>query len=386
MAFGFLDALTFSTAMAVRDYYRDKDKQKAKQKNFYQKCNEEIADAAAELVDVISVVSTQANPSYIPNEMVNGSTTLPVYAFLKVLQKQGSPTTEQTKLLDIFFNVMKFPFLKHEFLAAVQSNNHARQHIEDLVGISDFKSGTFWHMFFKAMYKTNSDEKTLSKVIEYFSSIIMRFAILGRPDSEVALPICEDFINAVHNQIVKCRSLPEEDLDFMGEVSYIEHYKRMKAICQSLADESGDGEVLEVDQLFVFFSIGIIYEVIKHSTRSVSDKAEMLDYIMRSLEIALDFDGYEIIQQFQTDGGLKELIISLCELNLGERGGFWEIILIMGDKANQRDMSTSFFKECISFLAGVESELSKKYHYSGFDQCAKTYMSDIMSKIPDLFE
>ena len=58
----------------------------------------------------------------------------------------------------------------------------------------------------------------------------------------------------------------------------------------------------------------------------------------------------------------------------------------MGDKANQRDMSTNFFKECIGFLLGVESELSKKYHNSGFDESAWSYMSDVMNKIPDLFE
>ena len=386
MAFGFWDALTLSTAMAVRDYYRDKEKQKSKQRNFYRKCYNEITDAAAGLVDVASDVSKKANPSYIPSEILSGSTTLPVYAFLKVLQKQGRPTTEQTKLMDIFFKFMKYPFAKHEFLAAVQNNNQTRQYIEDLAGISDSKSGTFWRLFFKAMYKTNSGEEPLSKVIEHFSSIVMRFAILGKPDSEVALPICEGFINAVHKQFVECRNLPEEDLDFIGEVSYIEHYQRMKTISRILADKSGDSDELDVELMIVYFCIGNIYEVIKQSTRSVSGKAEMLDYIMRSLEIELDVDGYEIIQQLQTGGSLKGLVSSLCELNPGERGGFWEAILIMGDKANQRDMSTNFFKECIGFLLGVESELSKKYHNSGFDESAWSYMSDVMNKIPDLFE
>lgn len=388
MAFGFWDALIFSTSMAVRDYYRDKQKQKEKQRNFYQKCNEEIADAAADMFEVITAVATKAYTSdYIPNDIAGGSLTLSFYAFLKVLQAQVfPPTAEQNKLLELFFKTLNVNFSKYDFLVAVKSHNQTSQYLEALVGISNSKVGTFWRLFFKAMYKTNSDIKILSEIIELFSSIVMRFAILGKSDSEVALPICEEFIDAIHHQFEECQSLPEEGFDYMCEVSFIDYHQRMKEIYQILAYESGDSEELDINQCFEFFSIGIIYEVIKQSTLSIYDKAEMLNYILSFLEINLGIDGYEIIQLMQTDSDLKEMISIMCDLNPGERGGFWEIILIMGDKANKHDLSTTFFKECFNFLLGVEIELVKKYPDSGFNQSARSYMSNVMGKIHDLFE
>jgi len=384
MAHDFWDVLTFSTVMAVRDWSRDNQRRKEKTTNFYQKCNEEIADAASEMFEVITAVAEQANPNYIPNEIGQGGVMLPVYAFYKVLQKQGGlPTKEQTKVMDLFFNAMSLPFSKLEFLAAVRSYNTARQSIENLVGISDLNSGKFWQLFFKSMYITQSDEKTLTKLTDKFSSIIMRFSILGRPESEVALPICEEFINSVHKQIQQCRNLPEEDIDFMGEVSFYEHYQRMRNLSIDLVHAAGDEDELDIEQLFDYFSIGILFQLVTRTTRNISVQAEMLDKAMEISGISLGIDGYEAMKQLTESGELSDLVNNIIHIR-EEFGGFWGIILIVAQKADREDDAMTFTKECMGYLMGIETELSKEYPYSGFGTIAKDYMVDVMGKIARL--
>jgi len=384
MPHDFWDMLNFTIMLSVRDYYRDKASQRNKAADFYQKCTEEIADESGALFDVINDISKKANPTYDIPEIVNGSVMLPVYGFYKVLQAQGKPTPEQMKVLDIFFRTLtKLGFSKAKFLGAVSNNNAARQKIEDLVGISQTSMGTFWQSFFKTMYITNSDEATLQKVTEKFSAIIMHFSILGNPRSSIALEICNNFISSVHKQIVECRKLPEEEIDYIGEVHFTEHYSRMKKIAHDLVFDSGDQDKIDIDTLFCCFSIGIIYQLIKRTSRSMADQAEMLDKSMKISNINFDIDGYQIMQEIINGGDLASTINGLVEIH-PEFGGFWGIMLIASERANRQDDGINFTRECMGYLVGLESELAKDYSFSGFGSIAKEYMIDIIGKIAKL--
>ncbi len=385
MAHDFWDVLSFSTVMAVRDWNRDNQRRKERAAKFYQKCSEEIADSASYMFEVISSVWKKANPAYIPEEINQGIMTLPAYAFLRVLQAQGGTSTpEQTKVLNIFFNSLGLSFSKNEFIAAARSQNATRQSIEDLVGVSDSRAGRFWQTFFKAMYKTNSDESTLSELIKHFSSIVMRFSILGMPESEAALPICEEFINSVHMQIIECRNLPEKDLDFIGETTAAEHFDRMRNLSIDLVGRAGDQDELDIEQLFILFSIGILYYVVDHTTRNVSDQANMLDFAMDLSGIQMDMSGYEIIKEMQAGSEFGSLINNLYTLNDEASMNFLKLLLIVSQKSQSGDEVFKFMKEATGYLSGIEAELAREYSFSGLGKIGLKYMMDAADEIAEL--
>ena len=309
MSYDFWDVLIFTTHMGIRKYYQKADMQKTTPESFCRKCGEEIAGISSAMFDVISAVAAGACPNYIPDEIAQSGGMLPAYGFMKVLQAQGGvPSPEQIKLLEAFFHTAKVGFTEADFLAAVFDDNKTRQAIEDLACISDSKAGWFWQIFFKAMFKTNSDEKTLPKVAEHFSSIVARFSILGRPDSRVALPVCETFIKAIHTQIVECRRFPGDIAGTSEEIPLAEHYRRMKKICMDLAYAAGDQDNLDMEQLFSYYSIGILYQLIKKTTRCASVQAAMLDRAMKLSKIKAGFVGVDAISQMTKGGELADLI------------------------------------------------------------------------------
>jgi len=376
----FWDHLTLVTLITVRDYYHDKEKQKQKIGKIYEKCKEEIACAASDLFNAITEVSEKANPNCIPNEIGTGSIILPVYAFAKVLQAQGGiPSSEQKSFLDFYFKNMSVGFSENEFLASMHSNNDTQHKMDALVGISENSVGTFWIAFFKAMYVTKSDERTLSKVADYFSSIVVRFSILGKPQSQVALPICESFIKAIHMQIIECRKLPENDLDFIGEVPYLEHKQRITNIAMSLLYAAGEQDGLDLDQMLPIFYISMLYDMVNMASRNIHDKAGILDYAMKLCSIEFEFSGYDIYKHVENGDELGELIGMMSNR-------MFVIIAGLSGQAHREADGPKFAAECLGFLVGVEKQLSKEYPLSGFGDLARTYITNQTQSLLNLMK
>ena len=376
----FWDHLTLVTLITVRDYYHDKEKQKQKIGKIYEKCKEEIACAASDLFNAITEVSEKANPNCIPNEIGTGSIILPVYAFAKVLQAQGGiPSSEQKSFLDIYFKNMSVGFSENEFLASMHSNNDTQHKMDALVGISENSVGTFWIAFFKAMYVTKSDEGTLSKVADYFSSIVVRFSILGKPQSQVALPICESFIKAIHMQIIECRKLPENDLDFIGEVPYLEHKQRITNIAMSLLYAAGEQDGLDLNQMLPIFYISMLYDMVNMTNRNTHDKAGILDYAMKICSIEFEFSGYDIYKHVENGDELGELIGTMSNRML-------VIIAGLSGQAHREADGPKFAAECLGFLVGGEKQLSKEYPLSGFGDLARTYITNQTQSLLNLMK
>jgi hypothetical protein len=376
----FWDHLTLVTLITVRDYYHDKEKQKQKIGKIYKKCKEEIACAASDLFNAITEVSEKANPNCIPNEIGTGSIILPVYAFAKVLQAQGGiPSSEQKSFLDFYFKNMSVGFSENEFLASMHSNNDTQHKMDALVGISENSAGTFWIAFFKAMYVTKSDESTLSKVADYFSSIVVRFSILGKTQNQVALPICESFIKAIHTQIIKCRKLPENDLDFIGEVPYLEHKQRTTNIAMSLLYAAGEQDGLDLDQMLPIFYISMLYDMVNMTNRNTHDKAGILDYAMKICSIEFEFSGYDIYKHVENGDELGELIGTMSNR-------MFVIIAGLSGQAHREADGPKFAAECLGFLVGVEKQLSKEYPLSGFGDLARTYITNQTQSLLNLMK
>jgi len=363
----------FGAARELWDSHRETEVKEERQALFFQKCREDFAAAAADLHGSIIGISEGANPCDIPAEILDGSAMLPVYAFKKVLEVQGGcPTLEQDELLDLFFSRIDPEFTKYEFLASLSSNNRVSQRMGALVGISDSFAGEFWVTLFKAINVTNGDEKVLSKITVPFSTLVICFAILGKLQSQFGVSICEDFVNAVYKQIIKCRSLPESGVDWFGEVHYLEHKKRMENIATALFTAAGEQDEIDIREKLDYFFVTILYDLVNSSTMTVPDKARILDEAFHKCSINPGFSGHEVFRQMEDRTALYDLI---CDL----RDTLFVLILYWSVTTESKTGVVEFGLECFGFLGGVERELVKAYPHSGFGQFSRQYVIDRLS-------
>lgn len=380
---GFFDAFTFSMLMAFRDWSRDNERQKEKRAQFYQQCIEEITDIASDMFQVISSVAKEANPNFVSDEIIEGVIMLPIYGFYKVLQNQCvPPTKEQQGMLDIYFKTMPFPFTKNEFIAAACSENSARQYMEDLVGISVTRVGRFWRLFFKLLYITESEEETLDKVTYKFSDIVFRFEILGKQE-DIALPICNEFVEAVYEQIKQCRNLPEETVDFIGEVPFDEHLRKMKDISMDLARAAGEDED-KIVELLDFFCVGLLYSIAIQTTRNDRDKEKILNRALELSGIDIGIDGHRIMEEMKDEDGVVRFINELIDYGDIDSGnnftGYWGILIGIGQEVGREEGFFEFLFECIGYLTGIENVLSREFPYSGLGMLSRKYVLGIIRK------
>jgi len=387
----FWDHLMIAATLAVRDSYRDMEKQIAREEQaireeqyretqFRQKIVDEFADAVSNLLGVINDVSKRANPHWCPNEIVEGLNILPVYVFRKVLKAQGgNPTPTQSSLIDTFFRELSFGFTRSEFIASLHSNNRVSQKMKELVGISESFSGAFWIAFFKAMYVTKSDERTLSKVIEYFTVIVMRLAVLGDLNERAAISICERFISALRKQIVECRKLPVNKIDIIGELHYFEHLKHMADIAFSIYNAASGPEDIEMETLFPIYLTNLIYELLEMTTLGTREKPGLLDRTMERCSIKLDLDGitlsgFDVYAHMKNSDPLYDLLDQATEV-------MFIALLGMSVKADMCEDSMKFITASMGFLAGLEKELAAEFPFCGFGRLALKYISTEMEKV-----
>jgi len=340
---------------------------------FYQKCREDFAAAATDLHGSIVGISEQANSSYIPFEILDGSAMLPVYAFKKVLDAQGGcPSPEQDELLDLFFSRIESEFTKYEFLASLNSNNRVSQRMNALVGISESFAGEFWVTLFKAINVANGDEKVLSKITVPFSTLVICFAVLGNLQSEIGVSICEDFVNAVYKQIILCRNLPESEVDWFGEIHYLEHKKRMENLAIVLFAEAGEQDEIDIREKLDYFFVTILYDLVNASTMTIPDKARILDELLHKCSIKLGFSGQEVFRQMEDRTVFYDFICSL-------RDTLFVLILYWSATTESKSGVVEFGLECFGFLGGVERELVKANPSRGFGQFSRQYVIDRLS-------
>lgn len=401
MASDFWKILSSAAMMGIRDHNKEKEKQirnnelllkksdreeeiKAKRLDFIMNSINEISDAAIEISDMFTSIVTQANQNYIPKEIEQGYSSFLAYAFYNVLQAQGGiPTSEQTQIIDIFFNNIDFHFTKSSFLDAVKKENETKQYIESLIGISIYKAGKFWQLIFKAIYMTNSDDIVLSKITKTFSTFVMQFAVFGILDDKVKIHICEEFINAFYKQINECRKLPEESLDVLGEVSSKEHYRRMQKLINTIVCSSEYNKEIDFNEYLTIFTIGLLNQLIKSTKCNINYQSLMTEKALQISNINFKMSGYEIIEQLKKTNEFYEYVNYLVSIN-DNSTGFWGIIILIAKEENKLDDALEFLKECTSYLMGIETELSKNYKFCGFGNIAKNYMMEILDKVENI--
>jgi uncharacterized membrane protein SpoIIM required for sporulation len=357
------------------------------QQQYFQKCIDDFVASAVNLIDTIYTVCKMANPGVCPREIVDGVDILPVYIFMKVLKAQGgSPSSNQSAVIDVYFKKFDPGFQKYEFIESLHSNNNARQKMKALIGISETFVGTFWIALFKAMYVTKSDEETLKIIMKYFTTAIVRFAVLGNVQEHVITAICEKFVNALHKQILECRKLPESQIDFFGEASPNEHLRRMSDIAFSLYNTFGDPEGPDMNEMFPHFIAGLLHGFINKSSMSITDKGKLLEELMQrfSIDVSLGdmrFSGPMLFTTSTENNGFKELLRKMQGMVVGMPPIMFQYIVMYTFQSGRNDDSMAFMSACTGFLLGVEKELTKEYPFYGFGNLSGTFLSGEFDKV-----
>lgn len=388
----FWDALTVSVVMAARDYYKQRERNILRRNQFKQKCMESISHETTEICHSVEAVVKKQRTAYMSGSIGDGVQELPMYAFYLVLRNQStSVTKEQITVIDIFAANFSLPYSVQDFLRATKQNNDVRSYVEGLVGISKNHAGDFWKDFFKSIYRTDTEEKVVTDIIRKFSDIVMNFSIIGDAKTNHAEYILEKFMEDVGFQSANCRSLPKDSIDIYGDSSYIEHYhifeeEYRKTIKLTKADEDG----LPAFEIYPYFCMGVIYQVIEQSAGDVENKALCIDYIMTACGMRFGYTGKEIIEAVQSilrgvDNELGWWITNLLDAD-NENLCFWQILATLIGLCKEKGYDTPLVPELCGFLIGMDGELDKKFPLSGFGDIAKPYLTMKLSELNELID
>lgn len=388
----FWDALILTTMMSVRDYYRDRERNILRVNQFKQKCIETISDNAMGILEDIKGVVEQQKTSYMSNAISTGIVQLPMYAFYLVLinQKVGV-TKEQRKVIDMFYRNLTMPYSQYDFLSSIKSDNHASLYIKEFVGISKVHIGKFWTEFFRAIYRTETEEKVVTGMIEKFATIVMNFSMLGDTKSNYAETILQNFMEAVGYQVSQCRTLPKDKIDMYGDAGYVEHYHAFeKEYTKIVKLTKSDEEGLPAFDIYPYFCMGVVYHVVNRSTQDRQDKASCIDYVMDACNMDFGYTGIQIIDSVEKIdvGQDDELGWWINNLTSTESEGvsFWQIMATLGGKCKDYNYETNLIPELCGFLIGMDGELAKKYPMSGFGDIAKPYLMEKLQDISDMID
>lgn len=362
-----------SVNMAMLAMLHDHNRELDRRADYYQKCREKISDDACEMTDLIEAVFEHTNTNIVPNSILDGMKLLPLYAGYLVLRAQGGrPTREQDIMMDLFYKHLHPPVSKSTLLSAARNGVGAGQ-LEEVVGLSDTQAGTFWRTFFKAVYI--SDSKSLSTFLQLFCDMVMRFSVIGNPQSQVAQPVCERFLKAAHKQADAVVNGPEDELDLMGEVPYREHKDHAIRLAKDLAQLADVTDQLDMDALMPLFLIATLYELLEHASGGVNAKAQMMEYIMQEGNLRHEgLSGAELYSHITARDDLFQFMCSLSE-------NMPLVLVDVSHKAGRKDMMTRVLLECGGFLIGAEGTISRAFHGCGLGNYASKYWEDSMDHL-----
>jgi len=385
---GFWDRVWAVNALAIRDYYREREEQRKKWENFCQQCMQEIIDDGANILKVVSDATSKQSGVHVHKDLVQGIPQLPLYGFFLVLNRQGSICKEQSRLLQMYFAHFDIPFSMNLFLDATKTDNYTRKDLLDLVGISETYAGGFWVQFFKTLYRTDEDTSCISKVIDSFCSLTMRFAAMSGKTEDYLLAILEKFLLSVHLQADLCRQAPDEVIDFYGDAPFTDHFKTYKEntykVCRMTMDEND--EELNPLNFFTAFSMGIIYQVIRRCTRNRADKIKIMDDVLEKVDIDTEVDGAYIFKYMEDlHGEETSMLAAMAHIftDIEEDNPVGWIILTRGlgtyNLRTHEEMNA--VQDALNFIIGMENYLADKYPMSGFGLIASDYGKKVMEII-----
>ncbi len=376
----FWNQICIASLMAVHDYYEDQEAQHDKWQDFCQKCTQEIMDECCKIADTVHESAEDRLRSDVPLDLLEGVKLLPLYSFYLVLRKQNEITEEQGDLIQLFLANIDVPYTMDMFQDAVNSDNYDLKPLIEMVGISEDYAGRFWIVFFNRLYRNQNRTEYISKLIDSFSYITMRFAALNRQPEERVVDILKTFIKNVQEQAERKPEITDNNIDFFGNVSFVEHYDQFKEsaykICRFTMEE--DDPDFNPDIVIIAFSIGVVYQIISRCTGTDQQKEEMMGDVLSRIDVGIFVNGADMYREIgaaESDDatGIPMAVHMLTDLDDGKPMG-WIILSRAGGTYNlkTREEADVLEKAC-SFVSGIENYLAERYPGCGFGNIASNY-------------
>lgn len=381
----FWDRVWTAYAMTVRDYFKEQEEHKRKWEEFCRKCEREILSECTNIVCVISDATEKQAGNYVHQDLIEGIVQLPLYGFMQVLSMQREISAEQKRVIDLFFSHFDLPFTMDQFLKEARENQFHRSELLKLVEISKTSAGGFWVQFFKTLYRTDEDTSAISKLIDSFCAITMRFSVLNGESEERLLDVLKAFLVNVHGQSELCREAPNDVIDFYGDITFVEHYEKYKKdtykVCRMTMDEND--EQLNPTEFFRAFTLGIIYQVIKRCTCNRQDKIKIFDDVLSLVYTEANIDGAYIFKYMEDFQGKETTMLAammhiFTDLEDGNPAGWLILSRCSGTYNLNTGEEIKAVQEAVNFIIGMENYLVDKYPMSGFGKIAADYSKAIL--------
>ena len=345
--------------------------------------NIEYADNFDVLVDGKVCASTDQREAILREYKINSKCVQ--FDSLKTM-KQGMVTSEQRKIIKIYFDNMPFPFSQSSYLSAAKTGSELVD-FRKIISISKSYAGGFWVNFFRALYKSGT-QKDLQDMIDYTTSIIMRFSLLGNPSSNVATGICQDFIENINYQINQVREISIKEVDWLGVIPISDRIAEMKSSYVKLIDTSNITETVSRDDLISMLDLLImngICDVVMMTKQPKSIKLGMINDAVEFSGIHAELTPEQYVHEIANNTDLgrayKEMLSSGPPL-----GQLWHIIYMMGGQTSEADAAIGITYNMISVLIQVENYLDEKYNFLGRESIAQNYMMHIVKQLAEVYD
>lgn len=385
---GFAESMMLAAVLTLRDMSKEREQEKKwiKTQNFYQECFSLITENSSKALDVVSRVSNKASACYIPNELTVGCKYLPLYCFYLVINRQGKVTAEQNKLIKLYFEHLDFPFSQYTFQEAAKSGRDIGD-FRRIVSISNTFAGEFWVHFFRALYKSGN-KQDLQGVVDAANEMIMRFSILGNPNSNLAVEICNSFVNSVNIQLNQVRQISQDEIDWLGIVPIPERLEEMHKLYEELIDYSNVTEAMSKDDLLPLLDLLILNSICDMAMMTKQPKSIKMQMIKEAVE-RTGLQAIETPESYinhianNTEAGsfYKQMFSANPPL-----GSFWQMLAIMGGQTNRTKEALAVTNDLLSILIQVENFFTEKYNFLGVENIAKNYMSHILDQLQEICE
>lgn len=381
MGWGFADCIAFAAIMTLRDMSKENERRLFKTQKFYQECYERIADDSRHAFDIVMKVAKKASSCYTPSELATGTTYLPLYCFSLVIEKQGRLTHEQSKVLKIFFDNMTYPFAQQSYLNAAKNRTEISD-FRKIITLSKSRCGSFWVSFFRALYKSGT-QQDFQDVIDCATSMIMRFAVLGNPNSNISLEISNRFVENANYHINQVREIGLKEIDWLGIVPISDRLYEMKKFYIDLIDSTDITDDVDRDELIPLIDellLRCICDIVMMTKKPNSIKMEMLNKAVEFAGIETRFSPEQYVKEIANKteiGQFSDMMFSCGET----ASTFWKVLLTMGGKADKTDEALAVANDVFSILLQIENFLADKYHFLGDESIAQKYMLHIMGTL-----
>ena len=372
-----IETLDLVKVLEQADYEIETEEEARRVQQMSRQYQWEIARATQDLYQHMQQASQDLGLDGKPEEVLaQCAKELPLYAFYQVIREHGGrPTQEQGYLLDVFCKQFALPYSDIDLLLAVNAPNELRQRLE---GVFALPEGGFWKVLLLALQGKPQAEDALDGLVQKYGDIVMRYSLLGNPDSEAPVVIMNQMVDHLNDWLMQH---PVEAAEAEKAVDYVTAYQRMtKAYEEAAAQVEAETEGLPVTDLYVYFVMGLIQKMLQPAKLSMKDKADIIDGVIRSCGVPVELTGMSILESILAKDEIGGSIEMMTEFG-PEHGNLWQIMQAMAVKCGKIFLITDFLENSSLFMTGLEKAIKTEYPGSIHEGKAAEYIGVVAESL-----